>query len=134
MLYASRMHPQLVMKARASDLARRRSQSQCAQRSGSAAALAIIEQHSLATQEAEQIELDIRLPRVFALKGAEQERNVKRINELLAGDKELKVRNHFGLESSRYYPGEWAHQSTEASRLTRSVHTTRGYEMPRTRP
>ena len=70
---------------------------------GSAAALALIATHSLATEEAQQIELDILLSRAFAAKGSEAERLRERIEELMNGNTALRVEDKLGLGVALHY-------------------------------
>ena len=52
---------------------------------GSKAALALIQEHGLATDEALQLELDLLLPRAFITKGEERKRVSTRVKELVSG-------------------------------------------------
>ena len=91
---------------------------------GSTAALALIEDNALTTEEAQQLvslsilfasssyispgtymkELDVLLSQAFTLRGLEQQRVRKRIKELLAGNEGLKVDDKFELAVALHFP------------------------------
>ena len=75
---------------------------------GSTAALALIEEHALTTQEAQQLELDVVLSQVWTLRGPEQKSASKRIKELLAGNEGLKVADISQLAVALHFPKIYA--------------------------
>ena len=73
-----------------------------------AGALALIEEHALRSEEAQQLELEVLLSQAFTLRGPEQKRLSKRVAELLAGNEGLKVADKVGLAIALHYPKMYA--------------------------